>query len=218
MALSTCSVTTNVIASLGTTVQERGLTTDQFKAKFDKEATDIVAWLNDTHIPELKQLGVMTTQGDMVYRDASEVARLAKGTALQALVMNAAANAPQWMTIPQIKIGSFTRDTSLASGSQAITGVGFAPRVLIFLMSVAGLTGMSIGFDDATTHLTVTDNYSALVNTWASNLSYSILFIAGGGSFYGGAVSSMDADGFTVTWTKGTTPTGTATVEYLALK
>lgn len=50
MASTTCSVATNVIASLGTTPQERGLTTDQFKAKFDQFATEFVAWFNATHI------------------------------------------------------------------------------------------------------------------------------------------------------------------------
>jgi hypothetical protein len=52
MALTTCSVTTSVIASLGTTPDERGLTTDQFKAKFDEFGANFVAWFNDTHLPE----------------------------------------------------------------------------------------------------------------------------------------------------------------------
>lgn len=55
MAYTTCSVTTNVIASLGTTPEERALTTDEFKAKFDEFGTDIVEWINDTHIPELEK-------------------------------------------------------------------------------------------------------------------------------------------------------------------
>ena len=38
----------------------------------------------------------ITTQGDILYRDGSGLQRLAKGTAGQALIMNTAANAPEW--------------------------------------------------------------------------------------------------------------------------
>ena len=38
----------------------------------------------------------ITTQGDLLYRDGSGLQRLAKGTAGQALIMNSAANAPEW--------------------------------------------------------------------------------------------------------------------------
>jgi len=41
---------------------------------------------------------VITTQGDMLYRDGSGLQRLAKGTAGQHLLMNSGANAPQWTT------------------------------------------------------------------------------------------------------------------------
>ena len=39
---------------------------------------------------------VITTQGDLLYRDGSGLQRLAKGTAAQALLMNAGATAPEW--------------------------------------------------------------------------------------------------------------------------
>lgn len=52
MAFTTCSVDTSVIASLGTTPEERGLTTEQFKAKFDQAVTEFVEWFNETHIAE----------------------------------------------------------------------------------------------------------------------------------------------------------------------
>jgi hypothetical protein len=52
MAFSTYTGDTDIIASLGTTPEERGLTTDQFKAKFDEFATAFVAWFNATHIVE----------------------------------------------------------------------------------------------------------------------------------------------------------------------
>lgn len=51
---------------------------------------------------------VITTQGDLLYRDGSGLQRLAKGTAGQALKMNTAANAPEWGTISSdwVKLGS----------------------------------------------------------------------------------------------------------------
>lgn len=41
---------------------------------------------------------VITTQGDLLYRDGSGLQRLAKGTAGQALLMNSGATAPEWGT------------------------------------------------------------------------------------------------------------------------
>lgn len=48
MALSKCTVPTDVIGSLGTTPQDRGLTTQEFKDKFDEMPEGIKAYLNDT--------------------------------------------------------------------------------------------------------------------------------------------------------------------------
>jgi hypothetical protein len=53
MALTTCSVTTSVIAALGTTPDERGLTTDQFKAKFDEAPSALKDFFNNTTKPEV---------------------------------------------------------------------------------------------------------------------------------------------------------------------
>ena len=47
---------------------------------------------------------VITTQGDLLYRDGSGLQRLAKGTAGQALLMNSGANAPEWGTSSSGKI------------------------------------------------------------------------------------------------------------------
>jgi len=41
---------------------------------------------------------VLTTQGDILYRDGSGDQRLAKGTASQVLTMNSGATAPEWVT------------------------------------------------------------------------------------------------------------------------
>ena len=55
---------------------------------------------------------VLTTQGDVAYRDGSGLQRLAKGTASQQLRMNSGANAPEWFTP-----GSSGPYTVISSGS-----------------------------------------------------------------------------------------------------
>tara|TARA_B100000029_G_C17361773_1_gene882785 strand:- start:53 stop:919 length:867 start_codon:yes stop_codon:yes gene_type:complete len=54
---------------------------------------------------------VLTTQGDILYRDGSGDQRLAKGTGLQQLRMNSGATAPEWATITSgglVKLHSVT--------------------------------------------------------------------------------------------------------------
>jgi hypothetical protein len=54
MALTTCSVTTSVIAALDDLPNDvGGLTAAQLKAKFDEFGTNFVDWFNETHLPEV---------------------------------------------------------------------------------------------------------------------------------------------------------------------
>ena len=52
MAMTPYSGDTSVIGKLGTTPQERGLTTQQFKDKFDEGLKAFVEWFNETHVAE----------------------------------------------------------------------------------------------------------------------------------------------------------------------
>jgi hypothetical protein len=54
MPLTKCTTDTAVIADLGTTPDERGLTTEEFKAKFDEASTGLKTYINDTLIPEIE--------------------------------------------------------------------------------------------------------------------------------------------------------------------
>jgi hypothetical protein len=49
---------TQIITNIGTNPEERGLTTEQFKAKFDEALTAFVAWFNDTHKSDIEALVV----------------------------------------------------------------------------------------------------------------------------------------------------------------
>jgi len=74
----------------------------------------------DVTIGATNSAGVLTTQGDTLYRDGSGIQRLAKGTASQVLTMNSGATAPEWAaaggglllkkTYYQIGRGTFTSD------------------------------------------------------------------------------------------------------------
>ena len=55
MAMTPYSGDTSVIGKLGTTPQERGLTTQQFKDKFDEGLKTFVEWFNETHNGEINE-------------------------------------------------------------------------------------------------------------------------------------------------------------------
>lgn len=109
------------------------------------------------------------------------------------------------------KLVSFTRDLSTATGSQSVTGVGFTPTACLFIggtgqianwsmvdSSRAGRAMASIG--TFATGINMSTNAIQLIeNTTATNVQNA-------------SVSSWDADGFTLSWTKAGTPTGTATI------
>ena len=58
-----------------------------------KDGTDKLTWA-------AANTPVLTTQGDLLYRDGSGEQRLAKGTAGQLLAMNSGATAPEWSEPP----------------------------------------------------------------------------------------------------------------------
>ena len=118
-----------------------------------------------------------------------------------------------------VKVGVFTINTTTASGTQAVTGLGFTPKSLDFIAAIDGGTWMSHGIDDGTTHLCHSYIVSASSNTANYWSTYSIVMYDGAGTtMYQGIVSSLDVDGFTITWTKTGSPTGTITIIYKALR
>lgn len=62
---------------------------------------------------------VITTQGDMLYRDGSGLQRLAKGTANQELRINSGATAPEWFTPATVTSDIVKVATTTISGSPA---------------------------------------------------------------------------------------------------
>lgn len=126
-------------------------------------------------------------------------------------------------TTKRIKTGVFTRDMTAASGNQAVTGVGFTPKYVLFLSSVSATSKMSIGLDvggsvGAGGQGSIQDNSGSIADTYAVDLVYSIGLNEGAGITQIGRVSSFDSDGFTISWTKAGSPTGNAAIRYYAFE
>ena len=137
----------------------------------------------------------------------STTSMLAAGAANLRLFMNAAGSAPEWGS--QFKMVATTKNTADASGTQAFTGAGFKPSAVIVLMIINNSAQWSIGIDDGTTPRCIFDNHNIAADTFGYNSSSSVL-IQGAGINYIGQVSSFDADGCTMTWTKTGAKTSTA--------
>jgi hypothetical protein len=120
------------------------------------------------------------------------------------------------------QIGNFSRDTTIASGTQSVTGVGFKPRTIIFFSCQDGTGEASFGFSDI--NFTGTSGENGVVNSRTAtspgtffNNAASIFAYETATDFYSGSISTLDNDGFTITWTRTGTPSGTLEVTYLAL-
>jgi len=117
-----------------------------------------------------------------------------------------------------VKVGSFTRDLSTASGTQAITGVGFEPTAVMFFAIVDTTTQTSWGMDDGTISSANMDNYGDTANTYRNDLGHSIWLRPNATNYSYAKITSLDSDGFTLTWVKNNSPTGTATIMYMAFR
>lgn len=62
MALTQCTINTQIIGGLGTRPDERALSTQQFKDKFDEFGTLFKTYFNTTHIPEVEAMAANTNR------------------------------------------------------------------------------------------------------------------------------------------------------------
>jgi len=115
------------------------------------------------------------------------------------------------------KVGTFTKNMADASGDQSYTGIGFKPAAVVFFAGVNASTGDSKGIDDGTTSGYAADDYADVAGGQAAGTGASIVVVPAAGKSYVGKIASMDANGFTIAWTRTSTPTGTINVVYLAI-
>jgi hypothetical protein len=109
------------------------------------------------------------------------------------------------------KVVQVTRDMTAASGDVSTTGVGFQPKALFFVgwINTTNHWGVGMAASDLTMNTVVgtqngTSNIMAGYNATSSKCIELHTGAAGAGQ--AAAITSMDADGFTLTWTKTGSP------------
>lgn len=110
---------------------------------------------------------------------------------------------------------TFTRDMTTATGTQAVTGVGFTPTAIVFLYAINGTAQEGVGFSDSAK---AGRNRSYLTGSGWFVGTNAITASPSSGNYQIGDVSTYDSDGFTISWAKTGAPTGTLTVYALCLR
>ena len=121
---------------------------------------------------------------------------------------------PMFYGDARFKVGAFEYDLSTESGNQAITGVGFQPKVVILLSGVA--LAWSLGLYDGTTNAGIGQQNNSTQNS--DQGAWAVKYNDASNNSQTGAISTLGADGFTIAWTKAKSPTGTLYIKYLAIK
>lgn len=115
------------------------------------------------------------------------------------------------------KIITSTRDLAAATGNVAYTGAGFTPTSIIAIMGATGSEPFSVGFaDSAKTSYSLSGYGTGDAKTISAALFY--IDVDAANNKQTATVASYDADGFTLTWTKTGSPTGTYTITFICYK
>ena len=109
----------------------------------------------------------------------------------------------------------FTRNLSLAAGNQSVTGVGFRPKLIFFIVGVAGGSpwnsiGIADGVNNAGIELAI--GAASPAAFFQSAIAGILRDNASGSNNQSFVLASFDSDGFTITWTKAGAPSATASV------
>jgi hypothetical protein len=107
---------------------------------------------------------------------------------------------------------TFTRAMDTASGTQVITGIGFTSKRVFFEARVLADNQQSSTAAEiwpADTKVMLYDARNESGGIWGINEGLSILMVVSGSATYRGDITTMGSDGFTFTWTRGGTPSGT---------
>lgn len=135
MSMTQYTGNTEIITNIGTTPQERGLTTDQFKAKFDEALKAFVLWFNNIHLVEGNaHLANIVTDSNGVHG-----LKIEQGTWTPILYGSTAAGTPTYIT----QIGNYYKigkhvyivgritisNKGGIAGSVQIGGLPFVPTI-----------------------------------------------------------------------------------------
>lgn len=113
------------------------------------------------------------------------------------------------------KVITATRDMTAASGDMSYTGVGFIPTSIQAHYTIETTTYGGRGFTDSSKTSSNLRSDGSAVLAINSNL---ICSSSAAGGFQEAIVKTFDSDGFTLTWTKTSSPTGTLKITFLCFK
>jgi len=123
------------------------------------------------------------------------------------------------ITVNAFKVIAITRNMADASGDVSVTGIGFQPSALICMSAILqGIIGQGFGMGTAGGSKCIYFDNNA---NYAMNADVFIKITTSNQSDaanQSAVIKSMDTDGFTLTWTKTSAPTGTTTMIILAIK
>jgi len=114
--------------------------------------------------------------------------------------------------------GSFSRDISL-TGDQAVTGVGFTPKLVIFRITLTGVDGgHGWGWSNVTDEdAGVMDLFNSQIDRMANQSGKAIGVFPAASKQSVADLTAFGSDGFTLNWSGSGSPTGTAVVHYVAM-
>ncbi|TIM06657.1 hypothetical protein [Mesorhizobium sp.] len=158
--INTPTITGGTIASATLTLKQGTAPTPTAEGDIQWDTDDNVIAVGDSAATKLfVPIPASTAAGDIEYFTGAKVkARLAKGTASQALLMNAGATAPEWGTLPFVQSFETSQQTITSGGSLTLAhGLGVKPKLyLAVLQCTTAEHGYSIG--DEVPALTIASN------------------------------------------------------------
>jgi hypothetical protein len=183
MAFTEYTGDTTIIGALGTNPAERGLTTQEFKDKFDQFADEFVAWFNETHLPEVAEKAVLDEHKAETVNYVTDVSKSLNTDGTGAGEHTISISLPS--TPKKIRIDACIMDTNFASWGE------YGQNKQNCLYRYGGSTGVAGKM---------------------GNIVPTIIFFGdGGGNHWVATVTSVSTSNIVLNWTKdGTGFTGTA--------
>ncbi len=190
------------------------LATGMFAIFIYHQTNDVWELLNTTDAANV-QKSTVTTAGDILYASAASVLARLGITADKKLFGNAAGTAPEWAS--GFKVSNISYDVSTATGTQVVTGIGFKPSAIIMVSGIEPTGAVSWGFADSTQERGILGNSGGVIGQVEGANALAGLIVSSGNQATA-VISTFDSDGFTLSWTKTGTPTGTAFISFIALR
>ena len=187
---------------------------DGFMGAAETGASVVVKSKSDSLIDD--SLLALTTAGDIIQSDGTDITRLAIGTASQVLAVNSGATAVEYVTaINTYGSGIATRSWTAASGTQSIAhGLGATPARIRITIRAEGTSGNEVAGSDGVFDGTTTSSNSFFgdvdgTTSDASSSSSNIAFLGITGGNNQSATAAVDGTNIDLVWTLSTGFTGT---------